>query len=80
MPARGGPFDLGNVIVRAALEIDPRTAAVTVVTGPLPLMLQGVPVPAKNVTVEIDRPEFVFNPTSCDHKTISATMDGSAGG
>jgi hypothetical protein len=80
VPARGGPFDLGNVVVRAALEIDPRTSAVTVVTGPLPLMLQGVPALAKSVTVEINRPEFVFNPTDCDLKTISATMDGSAGG
>ena len=80
VPARGGPFDLGNVIVRAALQIDPRTAAVTVVTGPLPEMLQGVPARARNVTVEVNRPEFIFNPTSCDHKTISTTMDGSAGG
>ena len=80
VPARGGPFNLGNVIVRAALEIDPRTASVTAVTGPLPQMLQGVPAQVKSVTVEINRPEFVFNPTSCDPKTISATMDGSAGG
>ncbi len=80
VPARGGPFDLGNVVVRAALQIDPRTSAVTVRTGPLPLMLQGVPALAKSVTVEINRPEFVFNPTDCDPKTISATMDGAAGG
>jgi hypothetical protein len=80
VPARGGPFDLGNVVVRAALEIDPRTSAVTVATGPLPVMLQGVPALAKRVTVEVTRPEFIFNPTDCDPKTISATMDGSAGG
>jgi hypothetical protein len=80
VPARGGPFDLGNVIVRAALQIDPRTSAVTVSTGPFPLMLQGVPALAKSVTVEINRPEFIFNPTNCDPKAISATMDGSASG
>jgi hypothetical protein len=80
VPARGGPFDLGNVIVRAALQIDPQTSAVTVATGPLPQMLQGVSALARSVTVEINRPEFIFNPTSCDPKTISATMDGSAGG
>jgi hypothetical protein len=79
VPARGGPFDLGNVIVRAALRIDPQTSAVTVLTGPLPLMLQGVPALAKRVTVEIDRPEFIFNPTSCATKTITATIDGSTG-
>ncbi len=80
VPARGGPFDLGNVIVRAALEINPQTSAVTVATGPLPLMLEGVPALARSVTVEINRSEFIFNPTSCDPKAISATMDGSAGG
>ncbi len=80
VPARGGPFDLGNVIVRAALQIDPRTSAVTVSTGPFPLMLQGVPALARSVTVEINRPEFIFNPTNCDPKAISATMDGSASG
>jgi hypothetical protein len=80
VPARGGPFDLGNVIVRAALQIDPRTSAVTVSTGPFPLMLQGVPALARSVTVEINRPEFIFNPTNCDPKAISSTMDGSAGG
>jgi hypothetical protein len=80
VPARGGPFNLGNVIVRAALQIDPRTSAVTVSTGPLPQMLQGVPALAKSVTIEINRPEFIFNPTNCDPKAISTTMDGSAGG
>ncbi len=79
VPARGGPFDLGDVIVRAALEINPQTSAVTVVTGPLPEMLQGVPALARSVTVEINRPEFIFNPTNCDPETISTTMDGSAG-
>ncbi len=78
VPARGGPFDLGNVIVRAALQINPQTSAVTVATGPLPVMLQGVSALARGVTVEIDRPEFIFNPTNCDPKTISATMDGTA--
>ncbi len=78
VPARGGPFDLGNVIVRAALQINPQTSAVTVATGPLPVMLQGVSALARSVTVEIDRPEFIFNPTNCDPKTISATMDGTA--
>ncbi len=84
VPARGGPFDLGNVIVRAALQINPQTSAVTVATGPLPQMLEGVSALARSVTVEINRAggdlnHFIFNPTSCDPKTISAAMDGSAG-
>ncbi len=80
VPARGGPFNLGNVVVRAALQVDPRTAAVTATTGPLPEMLQGVPTLPRSVTIEGNRPEFIFNPTNCDPKTISATMDGSTGG
>ncbi len=79
VPARGGPFDLGNVIVRAALQIDPQTSAVTVATDALPQMLQGVSALARSVTVEINRPQFIFNPTNCNPNTISAAIDGSAG-
>jgi hypothetical protein len=78
-PAAVGPFNLGNVIVRAALSVDPHTAAATVTTGPLPQILQGVPVQVRSVTVEVNRPEFIFNPSNCERKTISTTMQGSLG-
>ena len=79
VPARGGPFDLGNVIVRAAIGVNPITAAVTITSNPLPTILQGVPLQVKSVTVDVNRPEFIFNPTSCEKLSIVASLQGSQG-
>ncbi len=42
-PAISGPYDLGNVVVRAALDVNPETAQITAMFGPLPRILDGVP-------------------------------------
>lgn len=80
VPAKAGPFDLGTVVVRAKLEIDPITAALTVTTDPLPQIVGGVPVNLRLVNVTINRPHFTFNPTDCDSSSISASMTGTQGG
>jgi hypothetical protein len=72
-PAVAGPFDLGTVVVRSALYIDPHTAQVTVNSDPLPTILQGIPLDIRSIAVTIDRPQFTLNPTSCEPMTISAT-------
>jgi hypothetical protein len=41
--ALAGPFDLGNVVVRAAVRVVPETARITTDTDPLPTILQGHP-------------------------------------
>jgi uncharacterized repeat protein (TIGR01451 family) len=64
-PAKAGPFDLGKVIVRAKIEVDPLSAVLTVTTDPIPHILDGIPLQIKHVNVTIDRPGFVFNPTNC---------------
>ena len=73
-PADAGPFHLGKVIVRAKIEIDPHTAALTVTTGTIPHILDGIPLQIKHVNVNIDRPGFTFNPTSCNPQTITGTI------
>jgi hypothetical protein len=78
-PAVAGPFDLGNVVVRAALEVNPETAQVTVKTDPLPQMLDGVPLRLRSVTARIDRSDFTLNPTNCERMAISASLGGSSG-
>jgi hypothetical protein len=72
-PAVAGPFDLGTVVVRSALYIDPHTAQVTVRSDPLPTILQGIPLDIRSVTVNTDRPQFTLNPTSCEPMSIKAT-------
>ena len=78
-PAKAGPFNLGNVIVRAALHIDSNTAAVTAVSNPLPQIIDGVPLRIQTVNVTLDRPNFAFNPTNCSQQSIAATITSTQG-
>ena len=83
--AKAGPFNLGLVDVRSRINVDPNTAAVTVTTdgGPrgeiVPTLLKGVPVQLKQINATIDRPNFQFNPTNCDAKKITGTLNGDGG-
>ncbi len=77
--AVAGPFDLGTVVVRQALNIDPDDAHVTVVSDPLPTMRDGVPLRVRRINVVVDRPGFMRSPTSCASKVIGASV-GSLGG
>ncbi len=79
-PAKAGPFDLGNVNVRSKINVDQNTAAVTISSDPFPTFVRGVPAQIKQIDVTIDRPDFQFNPTSCEPKSISATLTGAEGG
>jgi len=79
VPAQAGPFDLGLVVNRAAIQVDPTTALASVVTDPLPQFLEGVPVSYRTVNVLVDRPEFMLNPTSCKPKQITATVTAADG-
>jgi hypothetical protein len=79
VPAVAGPLDLGPVVVRAAIFVDPRTTALRIVSNPLPTILQGIPLQLRSVQIAIDRPGFTFNPTSCAPVAIAATI-GSADG
>jgi hypothetical protein len=79
VPAQAGPFDLGTVVNRAAINVDPNTALATITTDPLPQILEGVPVLYRTIHVDVDRPEFTLNPTSCEEKRIAATVTASNG-
>jgi hypothetical protein len=78
--AKVGPFDLGTVVIREALKVNPETAEVFVdATGsdPIPHIIDGVPVHARDIRVYVDRPEFVLNPTSCKRTSTASTVLGS---
>ncbi|HTZ64066.1 MAG TPA: hypothetical protein VMB51_08175 [Solirubrobacteraceae bacterium] len=79
-PAVAGPFNLGNVIVRSRIEVDPHTAAVTISSDPIPTIVKGVPAQIKQLKVIVDRPNFEFNPTSCSALQIGADLSGAQGG
>lgn len=79
VPAQAGPFDLGTVVNRAAIHVDPETALATVTTDPLPQILEGVPVSYRTIHVDVDRENFTLNPTSCARKQIKAILVASSG-
>jgi len=77
--AVAGPFDLGTVVVRQAIYVDPEDASLTVVSDPLPQILEGVPIRLREVAVTLDRPRFVYNPTSCGDKGVGGRLTSAAG-
>lgn len=79
VPAQAGPFDLGDVVVRSAIFVDPVEARGIVRSDPLPQLIQGIPIFYRAVQVELDRPDFTLNPTSCAPKTIEAILTSTEG-
>lgn len=79
--AVAGPFNLGLIVVRARIVVDPTDSTLTVSTdetGPyaLPQIVFGVPLRLKRITVDIARPGFMFNPTNCAAQQITANLSG----
>ena len=79
VPAKAGPFDLGNVVVRSRLLVDRHTADVSVISDPLPTIVQGIPLDVRDVRVSVDKPHFFVNPTSCAPKTLYGTFRSTDG-
>jgi hypothetical protein len=83
-PAKAGPYDLGQVVVRAKIEVDPVTAALTVTTddtGPyrIPTIIDGISLQIQHVNVLINRPGFTFNPTDCNPMSITGSLVSTEG-
>ena len=79
VPAKAGPFDLGEVVVRQKIYVDPIDAHVTVVSDPIPTIVKGVPVRLQRLDVSVDKAGFMVNPTSCDPKTITGALNAVGG-
>ena len=77
-PAVAGPFDLGAVVVRSPLRVDPQTAKVSS-TAKLPTILQGIPLDVRSVAVRLDRSQFTLNPTSCETMALTAQATSTSG-
>ena len=79
IPAVSGPYDLGNVVVRVALHVDPTDAHITAVSDPLPQILDGIPLRLRELRVNLDRQNFALNPTNCDPFSVGAQVFGDQG-
>jgi hypothetical protein len=87
-PAKAGPFDLKEgrpVVVRAKIEVDPSTAALTITTDPsgspfaIPTIIEGFPLQIQHVNVLVNRPGFTFNPSNCAPTAVTGVIDSSEG-
>ncbi|MFN8162852.1 MAG: hypothetical protein U0R26_03295 [Solirubrobacterales bacterium] len=75
-PAVAGPFDLGTVVVRVALFVDPETAQIRALSDPIPDVYGGTQLSIRSVNINIDRERFTLNPTSCDPLAIAGALNG----
>ncbi len=79
VPAVAGPFDVGTVVTQQAIAVDPRTAEVRVDgsrSDPIPHILAGIPLRVRDIHVNVDRPDFTLNPTSCEPSQTLAEIWG----
>jgi hypothetical protein len=94
VPAQAGPFDLGTVVVRSALRVNPITAAVSsevdetrlisntgteILPEALPRILKGIVLNQRELRVTIDRPGFILNPTDCSEAAVTASVFSTEG-
>lgn len=79
VPVQAGPFDLGTVVVRASINIDPETAQVSVSSDSLPQILQGIPIDYRRIHVDVNRSGFTLNPTNCEEMRVNSAITSNQG-
>jgi hypothetical protein len=82
-PAKAGPFVLDEgrpIIVRASINVDPHTAALKILSDPLPTILDGIPLQIQHINVTINHAGgFTFNPSNCTKMAINGVLSSSEG-
>ncbi len=78
-PAVSGPFDLGTVVVRIAVNVDPKTAAITAVTDTVPDVYGGVKLDIRSIDFNLNRAKFTLNPTNCEAQAVTGALSGAGG-
>jgi hypothetical protein len=78
-PAVVGPLDLGDVVTRMALYVDPESTQIGAVSDPLPSILEGIPLEIRSVLLNLDRGQFTLNPTNCGSAPITGTATALSG-
>jgi hypothetical protein len=79
VPFDAGPFELGNVVIRASEQIDPHTGRMTILSDPLPTIFDGIPLRLRDLALQLDRGEFEPNPDGCEPLTITGTITSTGG-
>jgi hypothetical protein len=75
-PALAGPFDLGTVVVRVPLFLDPETAQIHPRSKDIPDVFGGAKLDIRSVFLNINRDEFTLNGTNCRKGATSGVING----
>jgi hypothetical protein len=75
-PGVAGPYDIGTVVVRVALNVNPETAQINAVSDPIPHVFGGVKLDLRSIDVNVDKAKFMLNPTNCAAQATSGTING----
>ncbi len=78
-PAVAGPYDLGDVVVRTALNVEPETGVVNAVSDEIPWILDGVKLDIRTIDINVNRNSYTINPTNCSPFGVTATISGGGG-
>ena len=78
-PALAGPYDYGTVVVRVALHIDPLDAHVIADSETVPEIIGGIPIRMRSIQVNINKPNFMINPTNCSPFSVASEGVGDQG-
>jgi hypothetical protein len=78
-PGVAGPYDIGTVVVRVALNVNPSTAQINAVSDPIPNVFGGVKLDLRSIDVDIEKSQFMRNPTNCEVGATSGVINGGGG-
>jgi len=78
-PALAGPYDYGTVVVRVGIDVDKTDAHVIAVSETVPSIIGGIPIRMRSIQVNIDKPDFMINPTNCSPLSVDSQGIGSEG-
>jgi hypothetical protein len=75
-PAVAGPYDLGTVVVRVALNVNPETGQINAVSDAIPHVFDGVKLDVRSIDVNVNKASFMRNPTNCEAGATSGVLNG----
>lgn len=78
-PGVAGPYDVGTVVVRAAVKVNPMTAQVEPASDQIPDVFGGVKLDIRSIDVDVNRSQFMLNPTNCAAHSTAGVINGGGG-
>lgn len=74
MPVKVGIFDFGQQIFRGRVKFRQSDAGLDI-EADIPKLIRGVPVFIRKLDIDIERPDFMRNPSSCGAKSLNTRIE-----